>query len=181
MGLADDVPYGVERLVYLRCPPIQPSQAGLPVGDDGRERSQLPPAWWQSAVTALSAWDAGHWVLGDRHEPTAMRLPLTNDACLKCHAEVTRGTLSGEETSKYHELLNHRGVKTPCFACHVTIPHGSGHMGMLVSVGTPPDGVKPTDASVGAAFGRLLPEAVHLRTRPRGRFHPGDCYRRRPD
>ena len=38
MGLTDDVPYGIERLVDLRCPPIQPSQAGLPVGDDGRER-----------------------------------------------------------------------------------------------------------------------------------------------
>jgi nitrate/TMAO reductase-like tetraheme cytochrome c subunit len=78
-----------------------------------------------SAVTALSAWDAGRWVLGDRHEPTSMRLPLTNDACLKCHAEVTHGTLSDEETSKYHELLNHRAVKTPCVACHVTHARGT--------------------------------------------------------
>src|SRR5262245_37513927 len=28
-------------------------------------------AGW-SEVTALSAWDAARWVLGDRHEPTAM-------------------------------------------------------------------------------------------------------------
>jgi nitrate/TMAO reductase-like tetraheme cytochrome c subunit len=78
-----------------------------------------------SAVTALSAWDAARYVLGDRHEPTAMRLPLTNAACLKCHAEVTRGTESGEETSKYHALLNHRGVKTPCVDCHITHAHGA--------------------------------------------------------
>src|SRR5262245_44808270 len=39
-----------------------------------------------SAVTALSAWDAARWVLGDRHEPTSMRLPLEDGACLKCHA-----------------------------------------------------------------------------------------------
>jgi len=78
-----------------------------------------------SAVTALSAWDAARWVLGDRNEPTSMRLPLTNDACVKCHAEVTRGALSEEETSKYHELANHRGVKTPCVACHVTHAPGT--------------------------------------------------------
>ncbi len=39
-----------------------------------------------SQVTLLSAWDAARWVAGDRHEPTSMRLPLTNQACLKCHA-----------------------------------------------------------------------------------------------
>jgi nitrate/TMAO reductase-like tetraheme cytochrome c subunit len=77
-----------------------------------------------SAVTALSAWDAGRWVLGDRHEPTSMRLPLENAACLKCHAGVMSGTLSEEETSKYHALANHRGVKTPCVACHVVHTRG---------------------------------------------------------
>jgi nitrate/TMAO reductase-like tetraheme cytochrome c subunit len=77
-----------------------------------------------SAVTALSAWDAARYVLGDRHEPSAMRLPLTNGACLKCHAEVTRGTESEEETSKYHALMNHRGVKTPCVDCHVSHARG---------------------------------------------------------
>lgn len=78
-----------------------------------------------SAVTALSAWDAARWVLGAREEPTHMRLPLTNPACLKCHPEVTRGALSEEETSKYHELANHRGVKMPCVDCHVTHTPGS--------------------------------------------------------
>ena len=68
--------------------------------------------WTQ--VTALSAWDAARWVLGDRHEPESMRLPLTNQACLKCHAADVRGTKSEEETSKYHELTNHRSVSMPC-------------------------------------------------------------------
>lgn len=78
-----------------------------------------------SAVTALSAWDAARWVIGDRHEPTAMRLPLTNAACLKCHAEVMQGTASDEETWKFHPLLSHRNVKTPCIACHVTHARGT--------------------------------------------------------
>lgn len=74
--------------------------------------------WTQ--VTLLSAWDAARWVAGDRHEPTRMRLPLTNEACLKCHASEVRGSKSEEETSKYHELANHRAVKMPCVSCHVT-------------------------------------------------------------
>jgi len=71
-----------------------------------------------SQVTLLSAWDATRWVLGDRHEPTSMKLPLTNAACLKCHAADIRGTLSEEETSSYHELSRHNSVTMPCIACH---------------------------------------------------------------
>src|SRR5262249_19819676 len=81
-------------------------------------------AGW-TAGAAPSPWDAGRWVLGDRHEPTFMRLPLTNSACLKCHADVTHGTKSEEETWKYHELLAHRAVKTPCVACHVVHARGA--------------------------------------------------------
>ena len=73
-----------------------------------------------SQVTLLSAWDASRWVLGDHHEPGAMRLPLANDACLKCHASHVRGTKNEDETAKFHELANHRGVSTACVACHVT-------------------------------------------------------------
>ncbi len=73
-----------------------------------------------SQVTLLSAWDAARWVVGDRHEPIHMRLPLTNEACLKCHASEVRGTKSEDETSKYHELVNHRAVRMPCVSCHVT-------------------------------------------------------------
>jgi hypothetical protein len=78
--------------------------------------------WTQ--VTVLSAWDAARWVLGDRHESTAMRLPLTNAACLKCHAAAVRGTKSSDETYKFHELSDHRAVTTACIACHVV--HASG-------------------------------------------------------
>src|SRR3982074_739606 len=38
MGLADNLPDGVERLRYFRNLPVQPPQAGFAVGDDGRER-----------------------------------------------------------------------------------------------------------------------------------------------
>ncbi len=76
-------------------------------------------AGW-SAVTALSAWDAARWVLGDRHEPTSMRLALEDGACLKCHAADVHGTRSAEETDRYHELADHRAVRMPCIGCHVT-------------------------------------------------------------
>ncbi|HTO92607.1 MAG TPA: hypothetical protein VMJ70_15860 [Candidatus Sulfotelmatobacter sp.] len=74
-------------------------------------------AGW-SQVTLLSAWDAARWVAGDRHEPTSMRLPLTNSACLKCHEKDVHGTKSSEETDEYHQLSDHLGVKLPCFSCH---------------------------------------------------------------
>lgn len=71
-----------------------------------------------SQVTLLSAWDASRWVLGDRHEPTHMKLPLTNEACTKCHAADIRGTMTEEETSSYHELARHNSVKMACVSCH---------------------------------------------------------------
>ena len=84
-----------------------------------------------SAVTALSAWDATRWVLGAGHEATSMRLPLEDRACLKCHAADVRGTRSAEETDRYHELADHRGVRTPCVACHVTHREGRPDRGFL--------------------------------------------------
>ena len=77
-----------------------------------------------SDVTALSAWDAARWVLGAHHEPTSMRLALENRACLKCHAPAVRGTRSTEETDRYHELADHRSVRTPCVSCHITHREG---------------------------------------------------------
>jgi hypothetical protein len=78
--------------------------------------------WTQ--VTALSAWDAARWVAGDRHEPTHMRLALSNDACLKCHAADIGGHTSADETEKFHELADHRQVKTACITCHVVHSQG---------------------------------------------------------
>lgn len=72
--------------------------------------------WTQ--VTLLSAWDAACWVLGHRAEPTGMELPLANEACLKCHAADIRGTMSEEETSRYHELSRHNAVTMACVSCH---------------------------------------------------------------
>jgi nitrate/TMAO reductase-like tetraheme cytochrome c subunit len=72
--------------------------------------------WTQ--VTVLSAWDAARWVAGDRHEPTSMRLPIDNKACLKCHANQMHGSSTAEETDRFHELGDHRGVTLPCVGCH---------------------------------------------------------------
>ncbi len=69
-----------------------------------------------SQVTLLSAWDAARWVAGDRHEPTTMRLPLTNQACLKCHATDLR--IRKRDEQKYHGIADHRPNKISCMACH---------------------------------------------------------------
>lgn len=78
--------------------------------------------WTQ--VTVNSAWDAARWVAGDRHEPTSMRLPITNAACLKCHAKQVHGSLTAEETDKFHELSDHGSLKLACVGCHVV--HSTG-------------------------------------------------------
>jgi len=70
--------------------------------------------WTQ--VTVLSAWDAARWVVGDRHEPTTMRLPITNAACLKCHATDLRNFPRDE--NKFHGLSDHRRVGIACVSCH---------------------------------------------------------------
>lgn len=78
--------------------------------------------WTQ--VTLLSAWDAARWVAGDRHEPTSMRLPLTRQACLKCHESQVHGSRTSEETDKFHELNDHSSVTVECVACHQVHRHG---------------------------------------------------------
>lgn len=78
--------------------------------------------WTQ--VTVYSAWDAARWVAGDRHEPTSMRLPITNAACLKCHANQVHGSHTAEETNKFHQLGDHSGLKLACVGCHVVHPIG---------------------------------------------------------
>jgi len=75
-------------------------------------------------VTLLSAWDAARWVAGDRNEPTHMRLPIADAACLKCHADDVRGSLTSEETDRFHELGDHRGLTVACVACHQVHPRG---------------------------------------------------------
>jgi nitrate/TMAO reductase-like tetraheme cytochrome c subunit len=85
--------------------------------------------WTQ--VTLLSAWDAARWVAGDRHEPTSMRLPLTNSACLKCHQKDVYGTMTSEDTDRYHELSDHRGVQLACFACHAVHQAGASDQHFL--------------------------------------------------
>jgi hypothetical protein len=49
--------------------------------------------------------------------------------CINCHAANYTGSRFPD-----HKRSNHNGVA--CWACHVRIPHGSGHRGLLVSVGT---------------------------------------------
>ena len=78
--------------------------------------------WTQ--VTLLSAWDAARWVAGDRHEPTSMRLPIENAACLKCHAADIRAAGRADASALYHQLSDHRAEALPCVACHVV--HAAG-------------------------------------------------------
>lgn len=78
--------------------------------------------WTQ--VTLLSAWDAVRWVAGTRTEPTHMKLPIVDAACLKCHASDVHGTATAEETDQFHELGDHRSLSVRCVECHVV--HGTG-------------------------------------------------------
>ena len=87
-----------------------------------------------TAVTVLSGFDAARWVLGDRHEPTTMRLPIEDRACLKCHAADLKQALasanapdSGDEGGdemesashqSFHHISDHRNVKLACVMCH---------------------------------------------------------------
>lgn len=91
-----------------------------------------------TAVTALSAYDAARWVLGDRHESTTMRLPIEDRACTKCHAADLAAKMNmaaahqetpdegfGEEGSQeasadqnFHQIRDHRNVRTACVTCH---------------------------------------------------------------
>ena len=90
-------------------------------------------------VTLLSAWDAARWIAGDRHEPTTMRLPITNEACLKCHARQVHGSGTAEETDKFHELGDHSGLKLACVACHQVHRRG----GEATRAWLHPDAVRP--------------------------------------
>jgi len=75
-----------------------------------------------SAVTLLSAWDAARWVAGDRHEPRSMRLPVSNQACLKCHDSDLRAQKRDEQ--KFHGIPDHRHKTLPCVSCHRTHDRG---------------------------------------------------------
>lgn len=70
-------------------------------------------------VTALSAWDAARWVAGTRTEPGAMKLPIVDAACLKCHADDVGGSMDAEETDEFHQLRDHRTLSVRCVECHV--------------------------------------------------------------
>ncbi len=70
--------------------------------------------------------------------------------CANCHAASFTNSRFPGHTNGRHNIA--------CVGCHVVIPHGSGHMGMLVSVssgGTPAGGVQPTDSAPYASGVRL--------------------------
>ncbi len=85
-------------------------------------------------VTALSAWDAARWLVGDRHEPAHMRLPLSDGACLKCHADDVRGTKTSEETEAFHQLTDHRTLPMKCTDCHSVHRRGEARKTWLDNV-----------------------------------------------
>jgi hypothetical protein len=70
--------------------------------------------------------------------------------CINCHNQNFSGGRFPGHTNGRHNVA--------CTACHVAIPHGSGHVGMLVSVstgGTPAGGVQVTDSAPYAVSPRL--------------------------
>ena len=76
--------------------------------------------------------------------------------CANCHAASFSGSRF-PHTNGSHEG-SQRGAPVYCMSCHVAIPHGSGHVGLLVSVsngGTPAGGVQVTDSAPYAVNPRL--------------------------
>jgi predicted CxxxxCH...CXXCH cytochrome family protein len=55
--------------------------------------------------------------------------------CANCHASNYAGSRFPQHLSSVHRGTQ-RGSPVYCTSCHVRIPHGSGHRGLLVSVGT---------------------------------------------
>ncbi len=76
--------------------------------------------------------------------------------CANCHAASFSGSRF-PHTNGFHEG-SQQGAPVYCMSCHIAIPHGSGHVGMLVSVstgGTPAGGVQVTDSAPYAVNPRL--------------------------
>ena len=82
--------------------------------------------------------------------------------CANCHAaSFAGGRFTTGHTNGQHQGTTGTTTTAPvtCMSCHVAIPHGSGHVGLLVSVsagGTPAGGVQVTDAAPYAVSPRLF-------------------------
>lgn len=77
----------------------------------------------RARVKALALRDAAVYVTGRFEEPRAMRWPLADADCRKCHAEFSRGASASESSDaarpSFHGLAVHnRELGVRCVTCH---------------------------------------------------------------
>ncbi|HLC42941.1 MAG TPA: hypothetical protein VJO34_15115 [Methylomirabilota bacterium] len=79
-------------------------------------------------VWAVAGLDTIRFFSGRYREPDRMRLPLRDQECKQCHNPIVpRRAVEepGEERGdSYHEIREHRSVKTLCVDCHTSHTQG---------------------------------------------------------
>jgi len=76
-------------------------------------------------VWVVAAFDTLRFLVGRYEEPKRMVLPLRDEECRQCHDPIIRVTFEEEAAQEgrgdsYHAITEHRTVRNPCVACHVT-------------------------------------------------------------
>jgi nitrate/TMAO reductase-like tetraheme cytochrome c subunit len=66
-------------------------------------------------IKAMAAWDAGRWVVGAYTDPEALRYPLGDRTCLKCHPD---GGQNLKQEKAFHNAAYHRDPRNGCSDCH---------------------------------------------------------------
>lgn len=81
-------------------------------------------------VRAVAGLDTVRFLTGRYREPEQMRLPLRDQECKQCHnpivppRPVEQEEMSEGRGDSYHEINEHRTVKTPCVDCHTSHTQG---------------------------------------------------------
>jgi ribosomal protein L44E len=70
-------------------------------------------------VKALAAKDAFWYVVSRFEEPTAMRWPLWDEDCTRCHTRFDEGAVQPWQSPRFHQLAVHNvALGVTCVECH---------------------------------------------------------------
>jgi hypothetical protein len=70
-------------------------------------------------IKAIAAWDTARWLVGSYRDPEALRYPLGDRTCLKCHPG---GGQNAEIEKAFHNAPYHRDPRNACSECHPSHP-----------------------------------------------------------
>lgn len=75
----------------------------------------------RARVKALAARDAASWVVGSFDEPDAMRWPLWDEDCSRCHPHFDESTPESWQNPRFHQLSVHNvELGVSCVECHLS-------------------------------------------------------------